>query len=46
MRERMFNIVRFLKAGPELKGRDYLLKKNDVVKMGRIKFKVQNVFFN
>lgn len=42
----MYNIVRFLKAGSKLKDRDFLLKKNDIVKMGRIKLKVQNIFSN
>jgi hypothetical protein len=34
MRERMFNVIRFIKAGADPKDRDYLLKKNDIIKMG------------
>ena len=43
MKERMYNVVRFLKVNQESTKQNYTLKKNDVIKMGRIKLKVREV---
>lgn len=43
MEERMFNVTKFLIVGNNKQSHDYLIKKNDVLKMGRIKFKVKSV---
>ena len=43
MEERMFNVVKFLIVGNNEKSQDYQIKKNDLLKMGRIKFKVKAV---
>jgi hypothetical protein len=39
--ERMFLVVRSLKEGD--KKLDYKLKKNDIIKLGRVKFKVKDI---
>ena len=40
----MFNVVKFLIVGNnDLQSHDYHIKKNDLLKMGRIKFKVKAV---
>jgi len=46
MQERMYNAVRYQRTnrGLESKKYDYLLKKNDVIKMGRVKLKVNTNF--
>ena len=44
MKERMYNAVRFLKRNNNILQQDYLLKKNDVVKMGRVKLKVKEIY--
>jgi hypothetical protein len=36
----MYNVPRFLKVGKQPKERDFLLKKNDIIKIGRVKIKV------
>jgi hypothetical protein len=46
MRERMYNVVRFLKVQSQMRKQDYQLKKNDVVKMGRVKLKVKAIHIN
>jgi hypothetical protein len=43
MKERMYNVVRFLKLKDENTVQDYLLKKNDIIKMGRVKIKVKQI---
>ena len=43
MRERRYNVVRFLKVQSHVKKQDYQLKKNDVIKMGRVKLKVKDI---
>lgn len=43
MEERMFNVVKFLIIGNNENSQDYQIKKNDLLKMGRIKFKVKSV---
>lgn len=44
MQERLYTVVRFLqhKDSPAIK--DYQLKKNDVIKIGRVKVKVKQIF--
>lgn len=45
MHERMYNVVRFMNNGSGLnKKKDYLLKKNEVIKMGRVKLRVSAVY--
>lgn len=45
MHERMYNVVRFMNNGNGLnKRKDYLLKKNEVIKMGRVKLRVSAVY--
>ena len=44
MKDRMYNVVRFLKEGENMKKQEYILKKNDIIKLGRIKLKVHRVF--
>ena len=39
----MFNVVKFLIIGNNENSQDYQIKKNDLLKMGRIKFKVKAV---
>ena len=46
MRERMYNVVRFLKVQSQMRKQDYQLKKNDVIKMGRVKLKVKAIHIN
>lgn len=43
MKERMYNAVRFLKRNNNIIQQDYLLKKHDVIKMGRVKLKVKDI---
>jgi hypothetical protein len=43
MRERMYNVVRFQKIISTKRKQDYLLKKNDIIKMGRVKIKVNQI---
>lgn len=43
MEERMFNVVKFLIIGNNENSQDYQIKKNDLLKMGRIKFKVKTI---
>lgn len=40
MKERMYNVVRYQNIITSKKKLDYLLKKNDIVKMGRVKIKI------
>jgi len=44
MRERLYNVVRVLKEAPEMERRDYMLKKNDIIKTGRVKYRVKTIF--
>ena len=44
MRERMYNVVRFLKRNNNIIQQDYLLKKHDIIKMGRVKLKVKEIY--
>lgn len=41
MRERMYNVVRFMKIQDYRDNPEYLLKKNDVIKIGRVKLRVK-----
>lgn len=43
MKERMYSVVRFLKRDENAAAEDYLLKKNDIVKMGRVKVKIKHI---
>ena len=43
MRERMYNVVRLIKIHSQMMNQDYKLKKNDVIKMGRVKHKVKAI---
>ena len=44
MKERMYNVVRYQNIITSKKKLDYLLKKNDIVKMGRVKIKINQIF--
>jgi len=44
MKERMYNVVRYQNIISSNKKLDYLLKKNDIIKMGRVKIKVAQTF--
>ena len=44
MRERMYNVIRYLKQNSTKNKQDYLLKKNDVIKIGRVKLKVSQIY--
>ena len=39
----MFNVLKFTIFGDDQKQQDHLIRKNDVLKIGRIKFKVIDV---
>jgi hypothetical protein len=41
MQERMYNVIKYHRINQE--PMDYLLKKNDVMKMGRVKLKVKTI---
>ena len=41
MQERMYNVIKYHRIGSE--NFDYLLRKNDVIKMGRVKLKIKNI---
>jgi hypothetical protein len=43
MCERMYNVVRFLQYKNEAGVHDFMLKKNDIIKMGRVKIKVKHI---
>lgn len=43
MCERMYSVVRFMQFKQDLGSHDFLLKKNDVIKMGRVKVKVKHI---
>mmetsp|Transcript_33032 Transcript_33032/g.50614 ORF Transcript_33032/g.50614 Transcript_33032/m.50614 type:complete len:116 (-) Transcript_33032:2366-2713(-) len=44
MRERMYNVVKYMKIPNSRHQSDYMLKKNDVIKMGRVKLRVKEIF--
>ena len=44
MKERMYNVIRYLKHNTTKNKQDYLLKKNDVIKIGRDKLKVSTIY--
>ena len=46
MKERMYNVIRYLKQNSTKNKQDYLLKKNDIIKVGRVKLKVSTNFNN
>ena len=43
MVERMYNVVRFMQFKNDASSHDFLLKKNDIIKMGRVKIKVKHI---
>ena len=43
MVERMYNVVRFMQFKNDAASHDFLLKKNDIIKMGRVKIKVKHI---
>jgi hypothetical protein len=44
MKERMYNVIRYLKQNSTKNKQDYLLKKHDIIKIGRVKLKVSTTF--
>lgn len=43
MEERMFSVIKYSVVGSSTQSRDHKLQTNDVIKLGRIKFKVKLV---
>jgi len=43
MRERMYNVIRFIQFKNEEGVQDFVLKKNDIIKMGRVKIKIKHI---
>ena len=43
MEERMFSVIKYMVVGTTNRSRDHKIQTNDVIKMGRIKFKVKKV---
>lgn len=39
----MYNVIRYLKQNSTKNKQDYLMKKNDIIKIGRVKFKVSQI---
>jgi hypothetical protein len=46
MKERMYNVVRFLKMQNSMAVQEYQLKKNDIIKMGRVKLKIKLIHYS
>ena len=43
MEERMFSVIKYLVVGNNDRSQEYQIQTNDIIKMGRIKFKVKTV---